>query len=240
MASAGQHIAPTDGAARLFIRRRIDRVHTSIRRRVVSALPPHRKGNFARNSARPGICIVHQIADSVALSPREKADSMKTLWQRVFDDEDGLILSAELILIVTIGVLGIVVGLSSVQQAVIYEMQDISLAIQSLNQSFATPTYRGCMKWWGRTSWVSGSSFIDVFDGCVGAGAVGTTGGYSNSEIIGGACAYGSSPVVTGPVVVPQTGAVVTSPSVPCETCPQTISPTPGSSVPLTPQPIQH
>ena len=39
---------------------------------------------------------------------------MKALW----NDESGMILSAELILIVTIGVLGLVTGLACVQQAV--------------------------------------------------------------------------------------------------------------------------
>lgn len=73
MASADQIHRPAAGVARLFIRRRIGLVSQPIRRRVVSAVPPRRNGVFARHSARPGICIVRQIADSVALSLRGKA-----------------------------------------------------------------------------------------------------------------------------------------------------------------------
>ena len=110
---------------------------------------------------------------------------MTALFRRLATDEAGLILSAELVIILTVAVLGMVVGLVSVQHAVLSEFADLGLAFQSLNQSYGTPSYRGCWKWWGgRTSWYSGSSFIDLYDGCAA-----TVSGYSG-DIVG---AYGTT-----------------------------------------------
>ena len=55
-------------------------------------------------------------------------------------DESGFIISSELVLILTIGVLAMIVGLSEVAVAVNTELNDISNAIGSLNQSFAFKT----------------------------------------------------------------------------------------------------
>lgn len=163
---------------------------------------------------------------------------MQAFKRVLFDDESGLILSAELILIVTIGVLGLVTGLTCVQQALVSELQDFSMAMQSLNQSFATPSYRGCMKWWGRTSWVSGSAYIDLADGCVGNGCVGVgavathagqSAGYT--EVITREGCVNS----TGsecPPAVHQAAPLPPTTSVPCETCP------PASNAPLSPVPL--
>lgn len=122
---------------------------------------------------------------------------MSALFRRLYAEEAGFIISAEIVIILTIGVIGMVVGLSSLQNALISEFADLGLAFQALNQSYSTPSYRGCMKWWGwggRTSWVAGSAFIDVYDGCAGYG---TNAAY---EIYG----YGgyALPAVGGPAVV--------------------------------------
>ncbi len=147
-------------------------------------------------------------------------------------DEAGLILSAELVIILTIAVLGMVVGLVNIQSALIGEFADLGLAFQSLNQSYSTPSYRGCWKWWGgRTSWVAGSYFIDIFDGCVGTNYVANNG----CEITSGSAYYlpsGSGQVINGPVtdavVVPSTivqptpqGTTLPVPATgTCPTCP--------------------
>lgn len=160
---------------------------------------------------------------------------MRTLFADFWDNEAGLILSAEMVLILTIAVLGIVVGLVQVQTAVVSEFQDLALAFSSLNQSYSTPAFFGCRKWWGRTAWTSGSGFIDFFDGCIanGGGGVGGFGGYGGygggvggySEIGGGN--YGgqwSSGTAAPAATTLPCESCVSEP--PCETC------TPGSMTP--------
>ena len=58
---------------------------------------------------------------------------IKTLW----NDEAGVILSAELVLVGTILVVGMIVGLVELQCSVVDELNDLGEAIGSLNQSFA-------------------------------------------------------------------------------------------------------
>lgn len=156
---------------------------------------------------------------------------MKALWNELIENESGLILSAELVLIVTIAVLGLVTGLACVQQAVVSELQDISLAFCGLNQSYSTPSFRGCRKWWGPSSWTAGSGFID-FNRCSAGGggfAVGSPGGSFMGGLseIGGTsgCLNSTAPgcVASPTVAAPQ------SISIPCESCP---SPTPGPTQP--------
>lgn len=91
---------------------------------------------------------------------------MWQLAQRLWHDDAGVIISAELVLILTIVVLGVIVGLVEMRNAVVGELHDLSLAWSHLNQSYGYTGFRGCWKWWGgRTSWTAGSSFIDCYDG---------------------------------------------------------------------------
>jgi hypothetical protein len=57
---------------------------------------------------------------------------LRTLWA----DEAGFVISAELALIGTLLVIGMVVGLAEVQNAVVNELNDVGDAIGSLNQSY--------------------------------------------------------------------------------------------------------
>jgi Flp pilus assembly pilin Flp len=58
-------------------------------------------------------------------------------------DDNGFIVSAELVLVLTIAVLAMVVGLSEVASAVNTELNDISNAIGSLNQSIGYTGFSG-------------------------------------------------------------------------------------------------
>jgi Flp pilus assembly pilin Flp len=62
--------------------------------------------------------------------------SLPQIVKSLFADEAGFIVSAELALIATITVIGLIVGLAEVQNAVVNELNDIGDAIGSLNQSF--------------------------------------------------------------------------------------------------------
>lgn len=87
---------------------------------------------------------------------------LKTLWS----DEAGFIISAELILVATLLVVGLVVGLSEVQHAVVSELNDVGDAIGELNQAYSFSGFhkkdnRGC---YHAVSY--GSSFSDTADDC--------------------------------------------------------------------------
>lgn len=61
---------------------------------------------------------------------------MNALLNSLLNDEAGFIVSAELVLIATLGVLAMVVGLSEVAFNVNSELQDVGRAFASMNQSF--------------------------------------------------------------------------------------------------------
>lgn len=65
---------------------------------------------------------------------------MKNMFKGFVRSEDGFLLSSEALLIGTIAVLGLLVGLVSVRDAVVNELGDFSQAIGLLNQSY---TYTG-------------------------------------------------------------------------------------------------
>jgi len=87
------------------------------------------------------------------------------MLKAILNDETGFIVSMELILIASVAVIGLVVGLSEVAVAVNTELNDISNAIGALQQSYATPSYKGqdpCTnKHW---SFFSGSRYVDFHD----------------------------------------------------------------------------
>ena len=78
----------------------------------------------------------------------------------LYEDEAGFIVSAELVLVATICVIGMVVGLSEVAWGVNEELEDTGSAIGSVNQSFA---YRGAS---GYKGIVAGSYYGDNYDMC--------------------------------------------------------------------------
>ncbi|MDG2127948.1 MAG: hypothetical protein P8K08_08135 [Fuerstiella sp.] len=61
---------------------------------------------------------------------------LKNLWS----DESGVILSAEIVLVGTILVLGMIVGLVELQCAVVGELSDLGDAFGNLDQSYETST----------------------------------------------------------------------------------------------------
>ena len=88
------------------------------------------------------------------------------MFNKFWNDEAGVIISAELVLVLTICVLGVIVGLSSVVVAVNTELQDTAHAIGSLNQSFRIPGFTGCKKSNNPISYTAGASYTDAVDDC--------------------------------------------------------------------------
>lgn len=87
------------------------------------------------------------------------------MLMNLLNDESGVIISAELVLVLTVAVLAMIVGLSEVAVAVNTELNDISNAIGALNQTYS---YTGfCAESSGKLkSFVAGSAFIDSVDDC--------------------------------------------------------------------------
>ena len=60
---------------------------------------------------------------------------MKELVKRFWNDEQGAVLSAELVILSTIGVMGISYGVGNLADAVNAELDDCAAAIRSLDQT---------------------------------------------------------------------------------------------------------
>ena len=83
-------------------------------------------------------------------------------------DEAGFIVSAELVLISTIAVLGMVVGLSELSSNINHELEDVGSAFGSINQTFCYRASQGCK---GKAT---GSEFNDCKDDCDGQDITGS------------------------------------------------------------------
>lgn len=94
---------------------------------------------------------------------------MLVTLQAFASDEAGFIVSAELILIATLLVIGLIVGLSEVQHAVVSELNDVAEAIGCLNQSYTFSGFSKDKSFGGGTAaFVRGSGFDDQVDDCDG------------------------------------------------------------------------
>lgn len=87
------------------------------------------------------------------------------MFATLLKDEAGFIVSAELVLVSTISVLSLVVGLCEIAHAANEELNDVSEAIGSLNQSYHFGGFsvkkKGCMG-----CFFAGSAFRDSVDDC--------------------------------------------------------------------------
>ena len=83
-----------------------------------------------------------------------------TMFRKLWNDECGAILSSELVLIATILVIGMIVGLTSVRDAVVTELADVAGAIAMIDQSYSYGAIDG------HHSFTDGSWFTDAPDFC--------------------------------------------------------------------------
>ena len=89
------------------------------------------------------------------------------MLNKLFNDESGVIISAELALVLTIAVLAMVVGLSEVAVAVNTELNDLSNAIGALDQSYWYVGFRATSTTDVKAkSATSGSRWDDATDDC--------------------------------------------------------------------------
>lgn len=85
---------------------------------------------------------------------------MSHLAAQLWNDDAGFIVSAELMLVATIGILSMIVGLSEVSHAINQELEDVASAFGAVNQTYA---YNGTT---GHKGSAGGSSFGDLVDFC--------------------------------------------------------------------------
>ncbi len=76
------------------------------------------------------------------------------------NDENGFVVSAELVLVGTILVLGMIVGLTELSYGVNEELEDLGSAIGAINQTYYFTLGSG------RKGTVIGSTFLDFTDEC--------------------------------------------------------------------------
>ncbi len=87
---------------------------------------------------------------------------MHALLNNLKNDEAGFILSAELVLVATIGVLGMIVGLSEVAWNINEELEDVGSAFNHIDQSYHIKGGKG------HKGSFKGSCFTDWVDFCGG------------------------------------------------------------------------
>ena len=88
---------------------------------------------------------------------------MKSL-QRFWADEVGIVFSAELVMVATTMVIGILVGMVSLRNQVVQELVSVGQAFGSLSQSYAFTPVQGtdCHNF----AWTNGSQYIDTVHYC--------------------------------------------------------------------------
>lgn len=122
--------------------------------------------------------------------------------RQLLGDDRGFILSAELVLVLTLGVLAMVVGIHAVAKSINAELIDVAQAFGNMNQSFRVHGFSYCWFAGVPNAATGGSGFIDGSDICDCAALI-VTGGVANA-------AGGPGVVSTGPV------GVTAAPVVPC------------------------
>jgi Flp pilus assembly pilin Flp len=106
------------------------------------------------------------------------------MFQKLWRDENGALVSSELVLIMTILVIGMITGLESLRDAIIVEMADAGAADGDADQSYTIGSATA------HSSATAGSVFRDAPDFCDGASPGGTN---SRCLVIGAASALGTA-----------------------------------------------
>lgn len=88
------------------------------------------------------------------------------MLRKLWNDEAGAIVSAEIVLVATILVIAMVTGLASLRDAVVTELADVGEAIAAVDQSYTVGAITA------HSAAVASSAYSDAFDFCdAGSGA---------------------------------------------------------------------
>jgi hypothetical protein len=80
-------------------------------------------------------------------------DSVMKLINELWNDEAGSVVSAELVLLGTLGVVGVGVGAAAIGNSAESELEEMAYSIRSLDQSYHVSGFQGC------GSWTAGSGY---------------------------------------------------------------------------------
>ena len=89
------------------------------------------------------------------------------LVNRLWNEEVGAIVSAEIMLVATILVIGMIVGLKSVRDSVVTELADVAQAFANVSQSYSYSGVAGHHAFSGAGSFTDASDFCDTTDAVV-------------------------------------------------------------------------
>jgi hypothetical protein len=84
-----------------------------------------------------------------------------SVFRKLWADDRGFIVSAELVLVATILVIGMIVGLTSLRNQVVQELVDVGQSIGSMSQSWALAGVSKC-----GVAFSDGGSYTDKVDFC--------------------------------------------------------------------------
>lgn len=85
---------------------------------------------------------------------------MRTLAAQLWNQQDGAIITMELLFIATLLIIGSIAGLSSLRDSIVTEFADLAQAFANFNQSYS---FSGVA---GHHAFTAGSSFFDLVDFC--------------------------------------------------------------------------
>ena len=98
--------------------------------------------------------------DGCFVSHQQEGNRSMSVIRRLWKEDEGAILSSELVMFATVLVIGMLTGLSAVQTAVVTELADVANAFGSVNQSYS---YGGIQ---GHHAVTPGSAWTDAVDTC--------------------------------------------------------------------------
>jgi len=98
--------------------------------------------------------------DSFRLEDSNKGFHMKKTMKAFVVDDQGFVVSAELVLVATVAVIGLLVGLSAVRDGLVSELSVVAGAVQDAKQSFSLD---GVV---GHNANTAGFNFVDDLDEC--------------------------------------------------------------------------
>lgn len=115
--------------------------------------------------------------------------------RKLLNDEVGFVVSAELVIILTVGVLAMIVGLASLRDAIVQELGDIGDAFGAIDQTFSFRTMEkaSSASTKGHHGKVYGAGFVDRADDCDCKG-IGFTDVCGKTQAGGGTAAEGNLP----------------------------------------------
>lgn len=95
---------------------------------------------------------------------------MESLFAILLNDEAGYVLSAELVLVGSIAVVGLVAGISQVRGSLIEEYDDLAESISALDQSYSYGGFKGCKSFTAGSAYYEDGreveiDFTDIYDG---------------------------------------------------------------------------